>query len=196
MSLSMFKKLAADPMAPTITQLDHDNQASYDAEKFRNGTVSLSGAVRRENEARPLFTGKSDPASQAAVDATQASISKRESNRANDSVGVMAPGFVPKPTPAARFVAENSNPANIPTPAWGVKPDPSRLIKWYTPEQSGRVTHDEPAPAELSAWDKAKAWGNSGDTFGMNNWQLGAAGLGLGAGAYALYKLLNKSDKD
>jgi len=39
-------------------------------------------------------------------------------------------------------------------------------------------------------WDKFKNMATSGDTLGMNNWQLGAAGLGLGVGAYALYKLL------
>jgi len=171
MSISMFKKLAADPMAQTIMPEDRKGQQEHDVLASMAGASTPASAGRMGLYDQPMFAGKPKPEAQAAVDARQADISRQETARAGDSVGVMAPGFTPKQAPAETFINEVTDPANAPTPTWGVKPKPQ----------------------ELGMWDKAKAWGNSGDTLGMNNWQLGAAGVGAGVGAYALYKLL--SDK-
>jgi len=45
------------------------------------------------------------------------------------------------------------------------------------------------------AWQDTKDWANKPNFTGLNNWQTGAAGLGLGVGAYALYKMLGKKKK-
>jgi hypothetical protein len=49
-----------------------------------------------------------------------------------------------------------------------------------------------PVEPQRSTWDSVKDFANQKNFTGLNNWQTGAAGLGLGIGAYTLYKMLSK----